>query len=22
VYNLTGGIDRWAHEADPACPTY
>lgn len=22
VSNLAGGIDAWAREADPACPTY
>lgn len=22
VYNLTGGIDAWAREVDPAMPTY
>jgi len=22
VYNLSGGIDRWAREVDPKVPTY
>jgi len=22
VWNLTGGIDAWAREVDPSCPTY
>lgn len=22
VFNLTGGIDAWAHDVDPAIPTY
>jgi rhodanese-related sulfurtransferase len=22
VWNLTGGIDAWARQVDPACPTY
>lgn len=22
VYNLTGGVDAWAHEVDPAMPKY
>src|SRR5690606_38156910 len=22
VYNLTGGIDGWARQVDPSCPTY
>lgn len=22
LFNLTGGIDAWAREVDPACPTY
>jgi rhodanese-related sulfurtransferase len=22
VWNLSGGIDAWAREVDPACPTY
>lgn len=22
VYNLSGGIDAWAREVDPSCPTY
>lgn len=22
IYNLTGGIDAWAREVDPGCPSY
>jgi rhodanese-related sulfurtransferase len=22
VWNLSGGVDAWAREVDPACPTY
>jgi rhodanese-related sulfurtransferase len=22
LFNLTGGIDAWARDVDPACPTY
>jgi rhodanese-related sulfurtransferase len=22
VFNLAGGIDAWAREVDPHCPTY
>jgi rhodanese-related sulfurtransferase len=22
VYNLTGGVDAWARQVDPAVPTY
>lgn len=22
LYNLTGGVDRWAHEVDPGMPRY
>jgi rhodanese-related sulfurtransferase len=22
VYNLTGGVDAWARQVDPAMPTY